>query len=663
MPGVALVRIRKWMVALAAMTIWCSQAQTQNTLPLVQPGRLSDYEDQLRRSGQLRDGTPSGSSLLDNIQLDESAKPRAENLAGQVTFVLKTLKVIGNSVLEEKLIADQVRTFVGRAITGPELQEMAARITKLYADRGYMTSRCIVPAQRVDDGNVVLQIEEDKLGSLLLGGLTSYRFDPRVFFDQINDLRGKVINVPDLDERLRLVARVPGARVKPVLRKSAFGVTDLVLEISDIENLGTVSMSNDGSRLTSVNRLSVAKTFYNLAGSGDVLSLSVTTAAPATEYFGGLNASYQRPLGSSGGKLTVNLASLYYRLDPAAVGNNAIRYQGDSLSQEVLYEEPLRANPKLGSFLWFAGLERKQVNASTVYNTVFDQPAGFKYVDSSDSIFALTGGLRMERFDDWWGYRGRSIGSVSVKRALPGWFGSLTPDSATNKLENLAAASAANSSLNAATSAANNAQTALSLLLPSDPGYSTALISALRANAALASAQSTANKYAAVTGPIGDVRGLQTDFTKYYLGASRAQSLPASVLLDASLLAEWTNAKRVPQAYDFAGADNGPSGYRANLMLTRPVEGTDFMGSVGYTYIKAYSYYRDPAGGGTPACQNEAGVYQATSIEQNECVESYPYLSLSYRSKAMFGDFTYVPYTASYSPNLQRLRVNLGFFW
>lgn len=651
------------MVAVATILFSCVQVQAQTSVPLVQPGRLSDYEDALRRSGQPREGAPNAASVLDNIQLDESAKPKPENLAGPVTFVLKTLKVIGNSVLEERLIADQVRSFVGRAITGPELQEMAARITKLYAERGYMTSRCIVPAQRVDDGNVVLQIEEDKLGSLLLGGLTSYRFDPRVFFDQINDLRGKVINVPDLDERLRLVARIPGARVKPVLRKSAFGVTDLVLEISDIDNLGTVNLTNDGSRLTSVNRLSVAKTLYNLTGAGDVLSLSVTTAVPSTEYFGGLNASYQRPVGSGGGKLTLNVASLYYRLDPAAVGNTAIRYQGDSYSQEALYEEPLRTSPKYGNFLWFAGLERKQVNASTVYNTVFDQPAGFKYVDSSDSIFAVTGGIRVERFDDWWGYRGRSLGSLSLKRALPGWFGSLTPDSVTNKLENLAAASTANSNLNAATTAATNAQVALSLLLPSDPGYATALISALRANAALASAQDTANKFASVTGPIGDVRGLQTDFTKYYLGASRAQSLPGAVLLDASLLAEWTNAKRVPQAYDFAGADNGPSGYRVNLLLSRPLDGTNFVGGLGYTYIKAYSYYRDPVGGGTPACPNEAGVYQATSIDQNECAEKYPYLSLSYRSKALFGDFTYLPYVASYASNLQRLRVNVGFFW
>jgi len=638
-------------------------AQTPPAQLQSQPGRLSDYEDPLRRSGQIRDVLPNAASVLDNTQLDESARPKPENKAGSLSFVLQTLKVVGNSVLDEKVIADQVRAFVGRTVTGAELQEMAARITRLYAERGYLTSRCIVPAQKVENGNVVLQIEEDKLGSLQLSGLTSYRFDPRFVFDQVNDLRGKVINVTELDERLRLVARIPGARVKPTLKKSAFGVTDLVLEISDIDNLGTISISNDGSRLTSTNRVAIAKTFNNLTGSGDVLSLSTTIAMPSTQYFGGLNASYQRPVGSSGGKVAFNLASLYYRLDPDAVGNNAIRYQGDSNSFEMLYEEPVRLEPKYGNWLWFAGFEHKQVDAATVYNTGFDQPAGFKYVDGSDKIFALSGGVKFEHFDEWWGFRGRNTGTLSFKHAMPGWFGSLTPDSVANKLENLDAGAAANRNVESASIAAAKAVAVLSALEQSAPGYSAAMAAAFAANTALTSAQANANKYASVIGPIGDARGMQTDFTKFYVSLSRAQSLPLSMLLDTSLLAEWTGAKRVPQAYDFVGADNGPTGYRYNLLLTRPIESTGLVGGLGYTYMKAYSYFRDSSGGGVPSCQKEAGVYYATSIDQNECSDSYPYLSLTYRTKDFFGDFTYVPYVANYAANAQRLRVNLGYSW
>jgi hypothetical protein len=644
------------------VSIWgalTSSAYAQSVLTQNQPGRLSDYEDPLKRSGQIREGSPNSGTLLDKIQLDESARPKPENQAGALRFVLNSLKVIGNTALDEKLIAEQLRSYVGRAITGPDLQDMAARITRLYAERGYLTSRCIVPAQKVDDGNVVLQIEEDRLGAVQLAGLTSYRFDPRFFIDQVNDLRGKVINVNDLDERLRLVARIPGARVKPTLKKSSFGVTDLVLELSDIDNLGTISAANDGSKLTSVYRMAVAKTFNNLTGSADVLSLSATSALNSPQNFGGFNASYQRPVGSNGGRLTFNLSSMYYRLDPTAVGNTAIRYQGDSRTLELLYEQPFRLNPEFGNAVWFAGGEHKSVNAATIYNTTFDYPAGFKYVDASDRIFALSSGVRMERFDDWFGHRGRSTASLSVKHALPGTLGSLSADSVSNKLENLAASSKAVSTLTAAQTAASNAATVLAATDPSDPAYNLTLSRSLKAEADLSLARSNANKYSTVTGPIGDVRGLDTSFTKFYLGLSRAQSLPFSLLLDSSLGAEWTSSKRVPQAYDFVGADNGPSGYKFNAMLSRPIDNTGVVAGVGWTYLRAYSYYRDAA----PACQKSPGVYLATSIDKNTCSDNFPYLTLTYRNKSVFSEFTYLPKLAPYAPNNQKLRFNMGLYW
>lgn len=645
--------------------LWAMTASVyaQSPLPLNQPGRLSDYEDPLRRAGQLRDGSPDAGTVLDKIQLDESARPKPENQAGALRFVLNSLKVIGNTALDEKLIADQVRSYVGRPITGPDLQDMAARITRLYAERGFMTSRCIVPAQKVDDGNVVLQIEEDRLGAVQLAGLTSYRFDPRFFIDQVNDLRGKVINVNDLDERLRLVARIPGARVKPTLRKSSFGVTDLVLELSDIDNLGTVSFANDGSKLTSTYRMAVAKTFNNLTGAADVLSLSGTTALNSPQFFGGFNASYQRPVGSNGGRLTFNLSNLYYQLDPAAVGNSAIRYQGDSKTFELLYEEPFRIHPSYGNVVWFAGGEYKSVNASTVYNTPFDFPAGFKYVDAGDRIFAVTSGIRMERFDDWWGYRGRSTASLSVKQALPGTLGSLSPNSVSNKLDNLAASSSAANALNAAEKAVSDTSILLAATDPADPSYSLTLSRMFKAEADLSLARVNSSKYGSVTGPIGDVRGLDTSFTKFYLGLSRAQSLPNSFLLDSSLLSEWTSAKRVPQAYDFVGADNGPTGYRFNVLLSRPVDKTGVVAGLGWAYLRANSYFRDASGGGSPACQKSPGVYQATSIDKNTCSDNYPYMTLTYRNKYMFGDFTYLPKLAPYAPNNSKLRFNMGVYW
>ena len=571
-----------------------------------QPGRLSDLEEQLRRTAPRREGEATGTQI-DRLQLDESARPRPENQAGAMTFVLNTLQVLGNTALAQAEIAEQVRSFVGKPVTGADLQEMAARITRLYVARGFVTSRCVVPAQQVVNGAVTLQIEEDKLGNVVLSGASSYRFDLKIFQDQVNDLRGKIINGPELEARLRLVARVPGARVQPTLRKSAFGVTDLVLELSNLDDMGVVGFSNDGTKLTSQNRLSINKTFNNISGASDVLSLSATVA-PETQYFGGVNAVYQLPIGGRGGKLTFTGAGLYYRLDPAAVGNNSVRYEGGSRSLDFSYEQPFRSAPLKGNALWFVGFESRNVKAATVYNTVFDQPAGYRYVDTEDKLFLLTGGMKYERLDDAFGQRGQTLLSLTAKRAMPGWFGSMDIDTINNKKENLAAA-----------------------LEP-------------------------------IKGPIGDVRGLEPDFLKVIASAGRVQSLPWALTLQTSVDLEWSSALKLPQSYEFAGADNGSKGARFNLLMQRPLGSTGANLGLGYVHAYAVSYFRDAAGGGTPACQTAPGVYEAKSIGRNECSSGNPYLTLSYRSKSVFGDFTYskLPYFAA---NQQKLKVNLGVFW
>jgi hemolysin activation/secretion protein len=589
----------------AGMSALAADPPPERTGP--QPGRLSDLEEQLRRSGAPRLGQEPGQ--VDRLRLEESARPRPESQVTGPRFVLQTLSILGNTVIPEAAIADQVREFVGQSVTAADLQEMAARITRLYAQRGFVTSRCVVPAQRVEGGAVTLQIEEDRLGAVQLAGATSYRFDMKVFLDQLNDLRGKIINSQELEGRLRLVARIPGARVTPALRKSAFGVTDLVLELADLEDVGSISVANDGSELTSRNRLSVSKTVNNVTGSGDVLNVAATLALPSTQYFGGFTGTYQAPLGRRGGRLTVNASGLFYRLDPARVGNNAIRYEGGSRALDASYEQPLSSlRPALGNAAWFAGVEHRSVKAATVYNTIFDKPAGYRYVDGQDELLVVTGGLRYEYLDDWWGQRGRSTAALSFKRALAGWFGAMDQDDISNKRENL--------------------------LAGIEP----------------------------VVGPIGDVRGMRPDFLKVYLGLGRVQSLPSSLVLLATLESEWANADRVPQSYEFSGADNGVSGVRAGVQLRRPLGETGLQLGVGYNWARAVSYYRDAAGGGAPACQTAPGVYEARFVGRNTCTSGVPFVTMSYRYKRFFGEVT-LSDPSYFGANQQKVRVTVGSTW
>jgi hypothetical protein len=111
------------------------------------------------------------------------------------------------------------------------------------------------------------------------------------------------------------------------------------------------------------------------------------------------------------------------------------------------------------------------------------------------------------------------------------------------------------------------------------------------------------------------------------------------------------------------GADNGVRGYRFNLQLARALGQSGFTAGVGYSWAHAISYYRDAAGGGTPACLDDAGVFQARSIGRNTCTASQYTLSLGYRDKRMFADLAFSPDVPRSASNQQKVRVNAGALW
>ena len=69
------------------------------------------------------------------------------------------------------------------------------------------------------------------------------------------------------------------------------------------------------------------------------------------------------------------------------------------------------------------------------------------------------------------------------------------------------------------------------------------------------------------------------------------------------------------------------------------------------------------AGGGTPACADDAGVFQAKSIGRNTCTASQYTLSLGYRDKRMFADLAFSPDVPRSASNQQKVRVNAGALW
>ena len=547
-------------------------------------------------------------SVIENVQVDKSAQAKGDNrLDGGVQFRLNGIQVQGNTVLDKQDIVMLVQPFVGTMMTSADLKLLSANITQLFVDQGYATTKCIIPAQQVNNGVVVLEVVEGKLGQLQLSGAETYRYDVRLFLAQLHDLQGKVIHLPTLNNRLRLLSQLPATRVQPTLVQQSEGITDLVLKLTDLENAFSLSVDNSGSRFTGTNRLSSSAVFNNVTGNSDILTLALKTSLDNVKFLGSMSSIYKRPVGNSGGKLGMGYSSLYYRMDPAEVGFDQVRYEGGTKSFSLRYEQPFwfdGQNDAQKTYGWSAGFERKVAQAKTVYNTYFDQPAGFAYVDSEDRLMVGDISFQTERLSMFNGFRGRNFAAVSLKHAFEGFFGSTTQEDIDRKLENIG------------------------------------------------------KRVEPITGPIGNVTGLDPNFWKLYVDMSRVQALPSGFTAKVDLHGEFTPSKKVPQAYQFADADGGASGYSLDVKLVRPITSALSAG-ISLNHARAISWYRDV----DPGCNDSAGNATATSAGRNSCSTNQVELTMDWNLGSLLANVNYRKNINASAENNNNITFNLGYRW
>lgn len=541
-------------------------------------------------------------SVVDDLSVEKNAQPRGESrMKKEQTFVLNGVKVVGNETLPGEEIVAVVKPHVGKEISSTQLQKIASDITQLFVVKGYVTSRCIIPAQRSTDGVVVLQVEENRLGTISMAGKNSYRYDVRLFLQHFHDLIGKIIHLDTLNARLKLLSKLPATRIVPSLRKGKGGTSDLLLNISDLDDVNVLAYNNRGSRFTGNHVTTYQGALYNITGDGDWLSLAVTANLQHLDRLAAIDLGYVWPFRERGGNVRAGFSFTNYRLDPEMVGQNVI-YEGDSLALRLRYEEPFWVDK--GDFWWSAGVEEKIVSSDTVFNTYFDADhgAGSPLVEGEDVLFVGDLSLRANMTDDFFdGYKAANTASAKVQHAFDGLFGSMTDQDIAWKKENVSHAGT----------------------LP-------------------------------IKGPIGNVEGMDPSFWKYYLSLSRLQILPFHLTGKFTLEAEYTHSRKIPGSYNFGGADGGVSGYRYDFSLQRPLLGQNLSATVGYKNAVAYSFFRD---------LDHACGGANTARGRNRCEAGTGYLGLSFSYEKLFGDLTYYNNVEPFEQSQENLKFNIGARW
>jgi len=479
----------KHFLLLLAVFITIKAANEQPPSPPETSGeKLQRFED-IKKEIPLKKTKP----IIEDVEVSKELEGRGQNKLKGPSFVLMGVSISGNSVFDQKEIIKIVKPFVGKKIDSSTLKNIAAQITYLYKKNGYLTSECIIPAQKVKNGKVKFQIIEDRLFGIVLKGSAAYNYDKNIFMKYLGDLQGKVSNIDKLNEKLKLLSTLPITKIKPSLQKIKPGLTNLVLEIFEKEEKYTLMIDNSGSQYSGKNRIIFNGNINNIRGKSDEFRFILTTVKEP-KYFTSFSTSYITPYGKRGGRVAFGYVYMYYFLNPDEVGTDIVVYEGKSNIYSLSYIEPLFWFNN-SSFSYNVGFEKKKVISQTIENATGDV-----LVDGVDETFAMFIGCNFYNKDSFFkNYPATNQINFTVKQAIEGFWDGMTREDIDRKEKD--------------------------------------------------------NTFP-ITGPTKYGDGLNPSFTKYYLSLSRNQKFFEKMSLNLSTSGEYSK-DRVPDSYEYNGGDYG----------------------------------------------------------------------------------------------------------
>ena len=237
--------------------------------------RLEEKDQKLRERIQKERVSPA----VENVSQEES-KPVPD---GETVLVSK-IEVSGATLLSSVGVRKEIGQYENKQISMRDMQEVANRITDAYRQKGFITSRAVLPPQKIENGILKIQVIEGRMGQLDVEGNKYFRTS--LIRKRIDLKPGDPFDYNKLKKNLASLNQVQDRKVQTVLKPGKDnGTTDLVLNVKDSLPIHAgVSFDNYGSRYLRKNRYQGTLTHNNLLGFDDILNLTYQIAEGHNTY-------------------------------------------------------------------------------------------------------------------------------------------------------------------------------------------------------------------------------------------------------------------------------------------------------------------------------------------------------------------------------------------
>ncbi|MGF1719549.1 ShlB/FhaC/HecB family hemolysin secretion/activation protein [Vibrio kyushuensis] len=241
------------------------------TLPLVSPATRTQIEqEQALRLEQIEQAKQSVEQIERVAPLPELPIEEGERCFDVVQIVFS-----GNTVFVDASLLESIEFSPG-CLGLSEINEYLRRITNLYVESGYVTSRAFLVPQDLSLGQLEIVIMEGKLEGVLLNGV-SEPFLEHAF----PNLVGKALNLRDIEQGLDQINRLSryNSQIKLLpSQRQGYSVVDIQTGEGSAGSFG-LGFGNGGQPSTGEELISMNASAGNVFGMLDSWSLSGSTSA------------------------------------------------------------------------------------------------------------------------------------------------------------------------------------------------------------------------------------------------------------------------------------------------------------------------------------------------------------------------------------------------
>jgi hemolysin activation/secretion protein len=171
--------------------------------------------------------------------------------AAQAHFILQKVVIDGATAISPADLAPLYQGMIGQDVTLQQIYDLAASMTAKYGSAGYILSQAVVPAQRIANGVVRIEIVEGFVDKITFKNETGAPLDDHLMQAYAAKISAsRPLQASELERYLLLMNDLPKVSARSYMQPSSGtpGAADMVVVVERKTFDGEASIDNQGSK-------------------------------------------------------------------------------------------------------------------------------------------------------------------------------------------------------------------------------------------------------------------------------------------------------------------------------------------------------------------------------------------------------------------------------